>query len=638
MKFEEDIQPAIARIHNDRGCIVGTGFLVAEQYVLTCAHVVKAALKTSAKAGLIADDWKEHKLPITFCHLHSRAAHIQRVVSDVEQWATVIFHELDEQNCREDAALLRLPSAPTGIASIELQPLLQREDYQIRSFGFPRGEYPEDSVREGRNLQATVVGDVAGRWWAELQASDNRIAFEPGFSGAPVWCDAKQAVIGMVVARDKLPGQDQGGFMISAERLDLILRVADQDYLLSLLSPYQEALSSQLRRAYDICRPETSDLPIQTSLEGQLKSLEGDGLNRFIACLINSNVDLPPVRDQLFAWLETKTDKVSLLLKEARQWEKIKQPNTVQVPLTSESFVSACLLVSVHAHKDTNADPYFVKAWFVSDINRYDPEDESSCLPLEPHEWEKYADYAGDAPDLEEGVQAEDIPALLAAYLDQVGAEVSGEELTIEIFLPLSLMHKTIEQWKIPGDYGDPVALGLDVDCACVILRSQNRLEAKRSFSKWQKKWRQLGDDAAKQAKDIFLDGDSHSPNRLQSALMKSFGLRLTGRLPELSERGEFGKLIATGTPAALWLRCPDHPQLDAISECFGTEILDQPLSSFPKVVWEIRQHTCLLDDEDDLSSSTELGHHLSFLWEDPNRIPPVFASSGSDYSHEAFS
>jgi V8-like Glu-specific endopeptidase len=33
---------AIARIYNSNGAVVGAGFLISNQYLLTCAHVVTA--------------------------------------------------------------------------------------------------------------------------------------------------------------------------------------------------------------------------------------------------------------------------------------------------------------------------------------------------------------------------------------------------------------------------------------------------------------------------------------------------------------------------------------------------------------------------------------------------------------------
>ncbi|MGW5470245.1 hypothetical protein [Streptomyces chartreusis] len=38
-----DLLTAVARFHGQDGAVAGTGFLVAENIVVTCAHVVEAA-------------------------------------------------------------------------------------------------------------------------------------------------------------------------------------------------------------------------------------------------------------------------------------------------------------------------------------------------------------------------------------------------------------------------------------------------------------------------------------------------------------------------------------------------------------------------------------------------------------------
>jgi hypothetical protein len=40
----QHFEAAIARFYNSQGIVIGAGFLVADQTVLTCAHVVAAAL------------------------------------------------------------------------------------------------------------------------------------------------------------------------------------------------------------------------------------------------------------------------------------------------------------------------------------------------------------------------------------------------------------------------------------------------------------------------------------------------------------------------------------------------------------------------------------------------------------------
>lgn len=247
-----------------------------------------------------------------------------------------------------------------------------------------------------------------------------------------------------------------------------------------------------------------------------------------------------------------------------------------------------------------------------------------NLAPLSIKEIEQYLEEE-DSIDLAKGVSYEKIALLLADYLDQLGAKgIEKRLLTVEFFLPLNLMNKALEQCAIPGPagWGEHMPLGLQRNCAHVLLRSQDRLEGgfKRCLPTWERKWKILQSSAT--AETTFVDGDRHKiklGDKLESD--EVFGLSLS-KPPTLSRKGEIAMLLITGTPAAIWLRCQTTEL--SLCDCLHSKVLSGNLSDVSRAVWSLRQQTPKPEGLEDLESSAELGHHLSFMWENPERVPPT--------------
>ncbi|MBD2261110.1 trypsin-like peptidase domain-containing protein [Pseudanabaena sp. FACHB-2040] len=600
MGFEESKQ-ALTQIHfAGSDAIAGTGFLVADSYVLTCAHVVKAALPA-------VEEPIGASIEVTFPFLGP--ASIQ---------AAVVFCEFDEFDGGRDAAVLHL-LAPSQLAHqpMPLVPLLQFDSAVVKAFGFPNGE------PLGRNLIAVTRGEVTGGW---IQIEDTKgpgLAVEAGFSGAPVWCDASQAAVGMVVARDQDRPEAKIGFILPTQKLQTPLQEIQKHSLAQLLTAHQQALTEQIATAYKICRPDNWSAPFPVGLEEMLadlsqmhaESLSASRLVQFGACLLNQ-AETAIIRAELTGWLEKYAEAVAPLLKQMEQRQQ------QMLPATTPS--SPCLLVNVQADKTSKAEPYQINAWLIANINRYDPRTGEGADVLPTEGWQEYVDDPSQI-DPQAGIKYEDIPAMIASYLDQVGRRgIDLQNLTVEFFLPFSLINRDVEQCCIPAEFGFPKPLGIDEDCCHVVLRSQERLEFARGLAAWQSKWKQLDDNGQQKAMNLFIRDETASPKQLQKALQTAFGLKLT-RLPKATNQGEIGLLLATGTPAAIWIRSSAEHSWE---ELVDTQVLSGSLGQVPNQVLALRRNTLELDEEDDLEMSLELGHHLSFLWEDPHRRPPEITYS----------
>ncbi|MEM6866805.1 MAG: trypsin-like peptidase domain-containing protein [Cyanobacteria bacterium P01_C01_bin.121] len=603
----EDSKRAIAKIHlqNNPASIVGTGFLIADRYLLTCAHVVREALFGAAEA--VGDT-----LQVTFYG------------ASEPQSAEVVFFDLDASyGC--DAAVLYLMTESPANAIAPRFPLRQIHEAPLQVFG-----YPGDTA--GRNLTAVTRGEIDGGWVQVEDTKETGLAIEPGFSGSPVWQQSNPAgIIGMVVARHQSQNREKVGFILPMQKLQGAIKAIERHALLMLLRPHQDALAEPIATAYKVCRPETWPEPFQSQLESRLVDLSLMSevkLLEFAACLCG----LPDVaffQTELLAWLEQfKSDdmELSTLLSRMR-YEQENVPTS-----SSRQPMQPCLLICIQAAKNTQKDPYQVNAWLLPDSRKYNPktgqgynfETGEGAEELSSEGWQKYAEDP-NAVDMSQGIRYEHLPLLLATYIDQVtGRGISFSDLTVEFFLPMALMNQPIEQCTIPDEFGViPLSLGINQDCAHVVIRSQERLDYARGKGLWKRKWNQLQAELNSVTGETFVDGDTLSLRDLQTALKSALGLRLAQKKPKAAKQGEIGVLLATGTPAAVWLRCQSCDLAERLQE----NILSACLEQLPTTVGTLRRGTPALEDAQP-EDSTELGHHVSFLWEDFYRVPPTITYS----------
>ncbi|MEU6801817.1 nSTAND1 domain-containing NTPase [Streptomyces neyagawaensis] len=172
------------------GQVAGAGFLIAEQVVVTCAHVVGDP-NGSRPEGPVAVDFP----------LLAGADAGTPVSALVESWRP-----------EDDIAVLRLARAVEGA-----EPLPFTEDAapewggEIRAFGFP-----EDAPR-GVNATGVLRGrQRADRLQIDLAA--HGVPIGRGFSGAAVWDVEREAAVGMLVTRGRY-GIDGTAYLIPVDRL-----------------------------------------------------------------------------------------------------------------------------------------------------------------------------------------------------------------------------------------------------------------------------------------------------------------------------------------------------------------------------------------------------------------------------------
>jgi vWA-MoxR associated protein C-terminal domain/vWA-MoxR associated protein middle region (VMAP-M) 1 len=491
---------------------------------------------------------------------------------------------------------------------------------------------------------------------------------EKGFSGAPVWCPTRKAAVGMVVACDSRRSGEKIAFMVPMKALDRALEFIQRHSLLLVLEPEQQQLTGQITIAYELCRPINWSKPYQIRLEQRLDDLArmtaGDlkepMLVQFVACLLNQKIPDSMVQE-LEQWLkhwalvpdQLDSLRVSLLDKASRK----KSDRNAQINEAPRPY----LIVSVE-ESERRDNPYRVRASLIRDVIYYDPKLATGAEPLV---FQADVDTYPDSQDLspEDGIPKDKLPVVMACYLDQVGERnIDIQQLTVEFWLPLSLVNEPIEQQPIPTQLGFDQFLAQE--CGQVMVRLQDRLKETRMLGRWQTKWQRLHKVPPEKAGVAFVPGTGNIKQIYRSLSPDHvLGLRLT-RKPQTEKVGELGALIATGTPTALWVRqegsivdwesqfsqqifgcmggetfvdlepsesrcclsCPDSSLAPPDSGCRSISLAD-----LPQQVATVRRNAPDLDEDTPLEQSVELGHHLAFLWEDPNRVPPVSPSFSHD-------
>lgn len=179
------LEASLARIITPHGTVVGAGFLIEEATVITCAHVVTAALgiadatPTQPPEALVSLDF-----PL--------------VVSDRTLTAHIISWQAVQANGGGDIAVLRLEdSPPEGAITARLVIADDLWDHSFRAFGFPR--YHDQGVWASGKLRAR---EATG--WVQIE--DVKITgkrIQQGFSGTAVWDEQLNGIVGMVVAADE---------------------------------------------------------------------------------------------------------------------------------------------------------------------------------------------------------------------------------------------------------------------------------------------------------------------------------------------------------------------------------------------------------------------------------------------------
>lgn len=201
MSYFQAFKSSIARILSGK-TVIGAGFLISDRHLMTCAHVVTAALKLPRNTLELPAGIVEFDFPLL--------APGQRVPAKVVFWQPIQPGQVGEDIAVLEVSLAPLPS---GAQSVRLVTADELWGHPFRIFGFPKdrddGIWASGVLREHQAGQWVQIEDIKAQGYP----------IEPGFSGAPVWDETLDGVVGMAVAAERDQEEAKAAFLIPAKIL-----------------------------------------------------------------------------------------------------------------------------------------------------------------------------------------------------------------------------------------------------------------------------------------------------------------------------------------------------------------------------------------------------------------------------------
>jgi hypothetical protein len=192
---------------------VGAGFLVSPHHILTCAHVVIAALFDNLNDPADVVTKPSGIIPLDFPLLEKQASLQATVVEWYPVKETYSVGEIGDICVLEISSTTSLPSEAQPVPIVPRKSL-DFSGRKVRMFGFPEGK--EDM---GEHLNGILQG-MTGYGWVQLKSEIGEGSVAPGFSGTAVWDKQENAVSGMMVSIYKNDNDENtAAYMIPAANL-----------------------------------------------------------------------------------------------------------------------------------------------------------------------------------------------------------------------------------------------------------------------------------------------------------------------------------------------------------------------------------------------------------------------------------
>jgi hypothetical protein len=229
---------------------------------------------------------------------------------------------------------------------------------------------------------------------------------------------------------------------------------------------------------------------------------------------------------------------------------------------------------------------------------------------------------------------------VIEGLLEQIGWQVATitDHLTIAFALPANLLNMPVDQLLVTVDQRIPASLGSLFPVVIRLLERGYTRPLRATWQRFSQRFRLL----VQPAQETVLTLATPSPARSSVSLSDSLywvtnpedyewdslaiklledqilGLVLAkpfGKLSDEARKNVVDALLEAGTPIALWVRSNDDgEQLRSVLDSLLTQ---GGLPQLPAAVLHLRQRAAIEP------RASHPGHHLTLLWDDPNRIPP---------------
>lgn len=576
----DDYEYSIARIFckkDNEDYIVGTGFLAAPGYVLTCAHVVLQAMGTQEEDFATADAPLGKMITLDF-----PVANGGKVEAEVVTWQP---YQIDGGDIAGLKLLATAPhkSKPLPIIRCACEEI-QDQCHAVYGFTNDNGDRT-DAYKPKSN--------APGGRFQLYKASDNPPdeTIEAGFSGAPVWNDERKGVIGMVAtAAQSSKDHRSKAYAIHGESLSPVI---EELFTRSLSDSIHSHLGTARRvetaieTAFWLCDTE-GDLAKRKDLLDRLRYVgalpnrnwqqngqEIDRLTQWAMFLVVMDGLPEALVNEITTWVKLRKFDFEALYLEANRYRQKRQ--------VASSEASPHLVVQIR-RDEQDVGNVSVSIWVIDDRDRYDP--------LEPH-----------PPRVQERVIAfSELPTFLETWLQE---ESNLDSPMIHCFVARHLLGCDLDACKTESE----LTLGSQYRLVMRTDIEQSPPPGGQYHARWKNKWQSFEAKQHSVAREAFVRSDCRDKRQLYRQL-RSAEMAILENLPR-DQVGEIFKFIADkiALPIALWVRqdefCED---LDRLLDC---TVINLPES--------------VLEERLEAMDETYLGYHVSLVWEDPKVIPPTW-------------
>ncbi|MFN5894564.1 MAG: trypsin-like peptidase domain-containing protein, partial [Dolichospermum sp.] len=453
---------AIARIYNKQGKVVGAGFLLTQYHLLTCAHVITAAL------GIVTNtqDSPTETIEVDFPLI----APGQKVKANVAFWQPV-----NPGQSKEDIAGLQIDDTlPTGVSPVKLVTTSDYWQHKFRIFGFPQGH--DTGVWADGELR-----DIQATRWIQIEAIKvPGYQIEPGFSGSPVWDESLQGVVGMAVAAEKKREGVKAAFMmpttvlvetwsflsliqvltanLDTATIQTAYKYYGKDH--DLVNSHQTTVADIVKDLYDVDK---------RNLDSNIKFNHNDNTAKFIKYLITNSQIHQTKLENLKKWGSNNIEDFDKLIQDVNQ----QYQNTDTKP---ESYI--LIKIEPLTTKSRSKIPKFkISGGVIPNIQNY-IEHQIGFHPIN----------FSDSPD--DSFTLDNIEKVFCSLFQKIPCKLESQ-IKFVFFLPSQYLNHPVETWKI-DNVGEIIAVG---DRYPVIVRDVTRLDTnylKVKQSNWIDKWQQL--------------------------------------------------------------------------------------------------------------------------------------------------
>jgi vWA-MoxR associated protein C-terminal domain/Trypsin-like peptidase domain len=620
---------SIVGIEGSGGGFVGCGFAVTPRHILTCAHVVNAAL---GRTGDAAKPWPVEEILVSFpflpdSSLRAKVVYWKPPIHDVQ---TLPDRYLGEEE--DIAGLELLDSLTTDIEPFKFKPAIAES--LVNLFGYPQKALSGEVATGKIGINNIPFG------WVEINNASASEAFlvEGGYSGTAVYdSQANDICYGMVVAAGKARGE-RGKIAYMLPFKELESAIATLQLLEALSFPHEnpEDLPKIYRAAYQPCCPPDwhLDRPYPELLSEIVSELQemGDSAITIAGKSVSSILEFA-------ARLAIHPDMPAAAI---LRWGQVRLPEFVELMdhlrlakaarEAGQRDEDPCLIFEV----SSDQAPYRTRAFWLPDARSYDPEDKQTyeevlCWDLNPEDKQTYEEVLcwdlnkkktiADLPDC----SLAELPNRLSGYFKTcVERDRLTDRLRLEVLLPLSLMDQPIELWSLNHNRYSPTIPASEFQVVVRCSERTTRPYRKDCLTKWQAHWDKVQNHLNAQSNPCMV-GVAPSAKAPQLKAYYQMPSIVGFKLNDVPQRKFFEALLGAAAPVAVWLRQSPNQTTDDDRSLLQwlEDFLQCSVGQLPHEALRVRAEA-IAHAETPEDDNFMIGHHLSLLWENPKLLPPL--------------